>query len=522
MKNKRFLFVILCATLFLGACEKQPPASDSGSQTQTQDNSKTKLTRYYVNTFAYNMMDYFYLWKKEIAAGLKSWKTGDDPITTVEKIRYKDSQGNDIDRWTMVFDDYDSFYGSVTGNEKTYGFDFVLMYYKKEQKTVCARVTYTYPDSPAANAGLKRGDAIVTVNGTTMTLDNYDRLYRELYPGENLTVGVADEKTGTIKTVTLTARKMYENPVLLSKVFDCGDKKVGYLVYTSFTLDSYKDLIAACTAFKEAGVTELILDLRYNGGGFTQTEEFLASMLAPKDVVLAEPKNILSTEIYNDTVTKDRKEAGLNNITYFNTEFEISSSEGKIQFSTKDAIIDLQKLYAIISRDSASASEALLCDLYPYLDITLVGEKTHGKYCSGLIFNAIDDFYNDEYTIPALIEYYGKDFVIEGINYAKNWGLYVMYSRFADKNGETRCMPDGLKPDVAADDRPEESYQLGDPKEAMLAVALQQCGYKIRTAAEQRSLPAGPAAPRIEVEPRRADFGRFIVLPEDAHLRRTY
>ena len=302
MKKKWFYFILLCAALCVGACEKQPPAGDDSSAEQPaqeqQDNSNTTKTRLYVNTFAYSMMDLYYLWRKEIYSALRAWTTGDDPVATVQKIRYKDAQGEDIDRWTMVIDDFDSFYGSVTGNEKTYGFDFVLRNYNKDQKTVCAVVTYTYPGSPAEEAGLKRGDVILEVNGTTMTQGNYSWLYSELFSGNKLTAGVVvDFKTDKTKSLSLTAKEMYENPVLLSKVFDCGDKKVGYLVYTSFTLDSYKDLIAACTAFKEAGVSELILDLRYNGGGFSLAEQFLASMLAPESVVSA--GSVLSTEVFN-------------------------------------------------------------------------------------------------------------------------------------------------------------------------------------------------------------------------------
>ena len=136
MKNKWIIFTIVCALFCLGACEKQPPAENTGNETpsqqeqqQQEDNSKTLKTRYYVNFFAFNMMDLYYLWKKEIAAGLKAWTTGDDPVATVASIRYKDAQGKDIDRWSMVIDDFESFYGDVSGNGKTYGCDFILMYY---------------------------------------------------------------------------------------------------------------------------------------------------------------------------------------------------------------------------------------------------------------------------------------------------------------------------------------------------------------------------------------------------------
>ena len=149
---------------------------------------------------------------------------------------------------------------------------------------------------PAEKAGLKRGDAIFKVNGRTIPAKDYASTVSELMGGDRLTAELYDGRT-----VTLEAREMYENPVLLDKVFDLGGKRIGYLVYTSFTLDSYRELIDACTRFKEAGVKELILDLRYNGGGFAAAEEFLASLLAPEAVVKA--GEVLSTEVFNADLT---------------------------------------------------------------------------------------------------------------------------------------------------------------------------------------------------------------------------
>ena len=502
MKIFRILFLSVLLLAGASACSKPGPTEE-------------EQTRLYANTFARDMMKAFYLWIKEIDKEFVAWKDTEEPIAKVKQVRYKDASGKDIDHWTMLTDDFASFYGDVSGNGQTYGFDFQLYYFDSSRSSLCAVVTFTYPGSPAEKAGLKRGDVIVEVNGKTIPAENYASLIQsELMGGYKLTVGLYGGGT-----VTMEAMDMYEDPVLLSKVFDCGDKKVGYLVYTSFTLDSYKDLIAACTAFKEAGVSELILDLRYNGGGFSLTEQFLASMLAPESVVKA--GSVLSTEVFNYEWNAYYKEQGVDTNTYFKTDFSFKSGEETVKFSTKDANIGLNKLYAIIGSGSASASEALLCDLFPYMDVTLVGEQSHGKYCSGLMLDALTEFYENESYISFLTKEYGNDFVTEGKTYAKNWGIYVMYSRFADKDGVTRCMPDGLKPDVEVADLPYESYPLGDPREAMLATTLKLCGYKIRTAAEQRSFSPGHFGPRIQTEPVRADFGRFIVLPEDAPMRRA-
>ena len=486
MKNFQILFLTLLA--LCTACSKPPQEGPS-------EEAKTRL---YANTFARNYMQIYYLWNKEVGKDLEAWKDSEEPISKVEKVRYKDASGKDIDRWTMCTDDFESFYGSVSGNGKTYGFDFVLYYLDDSHSALCAVVTYTYPGGPAEQAGLKRGDAIVKVNGKPIPAKDYSAiLYDELMGGDKLSAGLYDGRT-----LTMNSREMYEDPVLLDKVFDCKGKKVGYLVYTSFTIESYKKLIEACTAFKEAGVSELILDLRYNGGGFSVAEQFLASMIAPPEVVNSGA--VLSTEVFNEELTDYFASKEQDTNTYFQTEFNFKAGGKTYSFSTKDANPGLDKLYAIISSSSASASEALLCDLYPYMDVTLVGKRSHGKYCSGLMLPA-EDFYED------YADQLGTEFAAEGKEYTANWGLYVMYSRFADKDGVTRCMPDGLSPDVEAMDDPLDGFQLGDPQETMLAATLALCGYQAAPKAAPRSLLL-PVREKVETEPFRPGFGMMIKL----------
>lgn len=502
---KRFATALLLCALVLAGCNKKVLTPDDETdqqeqeQEQQQQDAELLKTYRYVNTFAYNMMDLYYLWNAEIATGLKGWKMTDDPVAKVKQIRYKDAAGDDIDRWTQVIDDYESFYGSVSGESSgTYGFDFILMYFDSTHSQLIAVVTYTYAGSPAQEAGLKRGDVIMKFNDRTMTIDNYSELvYDDIYGSKALKLTLLD---GTV--VSMAAKEMYEDPVLLSKVFESGDRKAGYLVYTGFTLDSYQALTEACRSFREAGITDLILDLRYNGGGFSLAEQFLASLIAPEEEVLA--GSVLSTEVYNADLTAYYKSRNYDTNTYFSTEYKFTVNNKDYAFSTKGANAKAGKLYAIVSSGTASASEALLCDLYPYMDITLIGEQTHGKYCSGLPLEAVD-FYDD----------YADTLTEQGINptlgkkYADNWGLYVMYGRFADKNGETRCMPDGLAPDVEADDQPWEPYQLGDPQESMLSVALEQCGIKVPVTASRASARVQAFEP-VDVAPRRPGFGVYI------------
>ena len=481
--TNRILPVLLLGLCFAG-CDKQ---STQPEQTEQQK------TWFYANTFAFNRINQYYLWKSEIEDDLNSWLTTEEPIGKVKSIRYKD------DGWTMLTDDFASFYGNVSGHHKTYGFDYLLSRYGSDR--VAILVACTYADSPARKAGLKRGDVITLLDGNPIPFNDYSSVISQaLRNSDRLTLGL---QTGA--SIQLESKEMYENPVLLSKVFDCAGKKVGYLMYTNFTLDSYKDLIDACLGFKKAGIRELILDLRYNNGGFNLAEQFFASMLAPEAEVQA--GSVLSTEIYNDELMQEYREAGIDTNTYLETEYKFTTTDGKkYEFSTAGANVGVDKIYAIVSTGTASASEALLCELFPYLDITLVGAKTHGKYCSGLIMQG-PEFYK---SAAKQLREKGID-PDEGQRYTDNWGIYVMCSRFADKNGETRCMPDGLTPDFAVADNPQDGFALGDPQETMLARALSLCGYM---SASPRSLTtSAPKVAPILLEDKRPGFGVYLQCP---------
>ena len=526
--KKLWISIILTLPLWLipTGCEKpdnpgkeeEQKQEQEQKESQTQEDSELKNTYLYVNTFARNTMNLYYLWNEEIKSALSSWKDTEEPIAKVASIRYHTGAGSnrvDVDRWTALYDDFKAFENSVSGNEKTYGFDFVI--YGYDDESVCAVVTYTYADSPAREAGLQRGDVIVKVNGKSLdraatgssqlSQGAVNIIYNELLGGDKVELGLlrydAEKKEYSSKKFTMNSVEMYENPVLLSKVFDCGGKKVGYLVFTSFTLNACEDLIRVAKEFKAEGVSELILDLRYNGGGYVITENVLASLLAPEAEVLA--GSIVSTEVYNAGLTEYFADRGEDTNTYFETEFTFNAGKkNEYTLSTADANIGITKIYAIIDSGTASASEAILCDLFPYMDITLVGQRSHGKYCSGVMMEG-PDFY-DDYS-----DQLDATTVKKGKKYTDNWGLYVMYSRFADKNGETRCMPNGLAPDVKADDDPLDGCQLGDSKETMLAVALGLAGYETKAPAARKADRERLPIERVEgIDPFRPEFGMRI------------
>ena len=470
------VLTLVMATLFAPSC------ADAGRDDPEQ---QKQYTLKYVNQFAYNVMAVYYLWVDEISKGLQSWKNDDDPILKVQEVRYKDADGNDIDRWTKVTDDYDSFVKSVDGVSTTFGYEFSLFYTSEAKDYVAAVVTFVYDNTPADIAGLKRGDIIVKVDGSAIpTANYYDIVTGKLINASHCDIGLND---GT--EVSMDAVQMYCDPVHTWKVFDCGDKKVGYLHYSAFTRDSCQDLVDVFAWFKQQGVSEMILDLRYNGGGYVTTEEVLASMLAPEANVAA--GDVFMTEVNNYILT----EAWGSEPTYFSTHFNID----KKPVITTDSHLDLTKIYAIMTGGSASASEALICGLKPYIDIEIIGQKSYGKYCTGLIYPA-SKWYSDVKDKLSSAEY------CNGVKYSDNWGIYVMIGRYADRDGNTPCMPDGFTPDHVVADAPLDGHQLGDPEETMLKAALTLAGYPYPdvqpASAPSKTKPIleeeGPALPESE------------------------
>lgn len=476
--SKKYLWLLLIGLLPLGlvACsdsdepviEEEPIVEDDKSYP-------------YANFFGYNVMNDVYLWKKDISYNLNKWPNyfSESPDSIVKyRMRYKDIYGKDIDKWTMMTDDYTGMTGSTDGvSTGTYGFGIKLYLKEKGSDAVVGFITYTYPGSPAEKAGLKRGDVIMEVDGVEMNQSNY---YDALFASSSVKVGVgrftATGYTKVEKSFSMTAVSMYEDPVVLSKVFDCGGKKVGYLVYTSFTFESSLALVEVCKEFKKEGVTELILDLRYNGGGYVFTEEVLASMLAPEAEV--KNKSVFETEIWNDEYMAYYKEKNVDLNTYFRNEFVQKHNGKSYDINTSDANIGINKIYALVTGSSASASEAILVGLMPYLDIEIIGEQTHGKYCSGIMWSGeewfqdiVDNYKNNKMDFAEKHPQFA-----DWKKYIADWGIYVMINMYADKDGKNPCMPDGLTPGVEAKDLFEESYQLGDEREAMLNVALQMAG----------------------------------------------
>ena len=521
---KKYVWLYLAVLLPLGfvACsdddgpvrEPEVITPPSGGQEGSKKEYYT-FKEAYINQFCYDQMSYYYLWWKDIDKS--NWMLDDNPIEKVKSIRYEE------DRWSAAIEDITPYTDTSATTYGTYGYDFQPYWANQEKTHVVAVVTMVYPDSPADKAGLKRGSVIMQMDGRNIENKNED--YNALLSSASLDLSVYDPETDTTKDIKMTPTDMYLDPVLFEKVFDCGGKKVGYFYFNDFnSFESGTRLIEVAKKFKKEGVTELVLDLRYNSGGYVFIEKVLASLLAPE----ANVKNgdLYQIDVYNDSgyaklLENYYGEDYMN--TYFSTKLKSKFGDKEYSFDTSDANIGLNKIYALVTSSSASASEATLVSLMPYMDVEVIGYQTGGKYCSGVMLEA-KEYYQDyeDYlaelkkkdmtTYNKLVDEYWK-YYSGWKDYVGKWGMYVMISTYADKNGNNPCRPNGIVPDIEIDDNPEEPYALGDDREAMLRVALTEAGYTDFTPlpeAKSRALSSSLGAPI----PMKTEGKRILLKPE--------
>ena len=277
-------------------------------------------------------------------------------------------------------------------------------------------IDHTYPGSAAAEAGLRRGDVILQVDGKKATVQTYAETWEKLQYGDSgsikITAEVFNDQTqkGEIKEFEFAASAFEYNPVAYSDVitmpedFDTKGKKIGYLSYLSFDVDFDTALIDAITDLSQQGVTDMILDLRVNGGGDVVASVLLASMLLDESYVgpgkiYARLKHNPANKINND------EELTLQN------RYTPKGASASIDIPN----IGIKKLWVICSEFSASASEMVIVGLRGLdVEVELIGTLTEGKNCGMEVTSKTYDGYKYEFAPITFMNENGKGFADYG------------------------------------------------------------------------------------------------------------
>ena len=250
-----------------------------------------------------------------------------------------------------------------------------------------------YPGSPADKAGFERGTILSEIDGAT--IDDSESVYMAIYKKLTAPTGVSTvsfkEYKGTAESIRLTAELLYPNPVVHAEIIDDESHKVGYLVYNSFDAAYDDALLDSLRKFKDAEITDMVLDLRYNGGGHVISSKMLATCIAGE----ACRNEVFQYYRYNEdrmaNPTKTQQQTGNTYKSDKNLFYENFSYGNYYGVDLTQYTLDLPRLYVLTSGSTASSSEAVINGLRGIgIPVTLIGEKTNGKNV-GMEVDKFDD-----------------------------------------------------------------------------------------------------------------------------------
>lgn len=410
--NIKYVIKMLLIGIVFTSCSKD---SDSNEISITKPDE--------VNNFVWKAMNSWYYWQANVAdlsdskstsaAAYANFINGKTPDALFYSLLY---QRGTVDRFSWIENSNEVVNVSkIAEVEKKGGFSYGI--YPKDASNInmVALIDYIVPGSPAALAGLKRGDVITKINGSQLSSSNYDQL-----KNSQITVTLAASvqftssrlvTTDKVATVTITKADIDENPVAYYEKKVYGGKNIGYLVYNGFKSDYNDELNAAFAKMKSDDINELVLDLRYNGGGSLETAVALAQMI--NGSFTSKPYAYLD---FND---KHNDEDGYENLSDKVKIFNLVDNEPTFQREESVNSLALTKIYVLVSFQTASASELTIQCLKKYINVTTIGEETVGKFVGS---NTLYDCPAYNYTAysnrsakhkwqlqPITFSYYNKD-----------------------------------------------------------------------------------------------------------------
>ena len=362
-KINRFFTIILFVFIGLAACKKAndviaTPSVPTPTPTPvavTVDPEKIKDS---VLLYSKDL----YLWYNQIPTTFDA-RSYADPVAEMTAIRQYSVEAGytaPVDRWSFAmkkteWDNLSGGLGSTFGTSTSTAGDFGLKAFFFAEGDL--RVKFVEKESSAGIAGIRRGWRITKLNGNTnITTSNSSTIVDAVYNSTQTTFTFI-KPDGSSIDISLTAGHYKEHPVYLDTVYTINSKKTGYLVFSSFlgdTTEINNEFARVFSKFSSQNVSDIVVDLRYNGGGYVSVQERLANYL----ITSSANNNIMMKQQYND------KHSNYNSTTYFK----------------KTGSLNLGRIFFIVTSGTASASELLINNLKPYMNVQLVGPtSTHGK-----------------------------------------------------------------------------------------------------------------------------------------------
>ncbi|MBL3656380.1 S41 family peptidase [Fulvivirga sediminis] len=334
----------------------------------------------------------------------------------------------------------------LEGEEEGYGFALTAVGAED------IRMRYVTKGSPAYKKGIRRGDRLLAINGRNLSIKSQADIdfINGAFNTDSFTATItnADNETDDFN---LSSSSFEISPIFKDTVIEATNTKIGYLAYYTFSslTNSQEGLEAAFKKFASANVKDLIIDLRYNGGGYVTTATLLTNLIAPSrlngKVMFVEHFNetmkngqatILKNKIYKDGNGNKIPYNG-RDLTYYDLDY--SAAGNTTRFEKEGTLETVENVYFITTNGTASSSELVINSLKPYMNVTLIGTTSYGKPVG---FFGIDI---DKYT------------------------MYISNFRTLNSKGEGDYFQ-GFEPDFKSDD--DVTHDFGDPKEQSISVAI--------------------------------------------------
>lgn len=436
MNSKFFLVYLSLFSLLFSSC--------------FEDNDDNGAFASEINDFVWKGMNAAYLYKQEIsdldnnrfndsdeyASYLNNFIT---PENLFETLIY---ERENIDKFSIIVNNYIELEEYLNGISLSNGLNFGLYYLPNSSNEIFGYVRYVNHGSPADLSEIERGDIFRGIDGIPLTIENYDYLLSE----ETYTINFADysnnntdilnDDTVEFNNINIEIQKvpLIKNPVHHYSTIDYSGKKIGYLMYNQFVSNYDEYLETIFSEFKSNSVDDIVLDLRYNPGGSINSAIVLASLITGQF-----ENEIFNTEEWNS----DIQNYWINN----DPEFLIN------RFLSFQSSLNLNRVFILTTRSSASASELIINCLKPYINVIQIGTTTYGKYQASVTLYDSGNFSN------------------QNVNPSHNYALQPLVLKTLNANGVSDYF-NGINPEYEFEERVFDMGQIGDVNEPMLNYTL--------------------------------------------------
>lgn len=439
MKKYNFLLAIILGTLSVSSC-----GDDLDDIIRPSANIE-------IADFIYRGLNYWSIYKEDVPdLANDRFASDEERLDFLSQFATPRDAFNGLlsprDRFSILSDNFEEFENALAGIRLSTGMRFSLFRQPQDQSLVFGVVRFVFNDGPARDAGVRRGMIFTGIDGSPLTeVSDLGAIFAQ--PSFSIDLATFDEGnqsfTTTGESISLDQVELSINPVHIAQTLTIKGQNIGYLHYTGFTNEFDQDLNAAFGQFQANGISELVLDLRHNGGGSIETANDLSSMITGQ----FEGQTFISQRFNED------RDSDFASVRTFNNTIRVGQ-DGTEQINS----LGLTRVFVLTTNNTASASELILSGLDPYIDIVQIGTTTSGKFEGSFLV----------YDTPA-----PPFFRRQEANLGHRFVMLPLVLRSVNADGLTDYF-DGFFPDIELPENVFNLVELGDPSEPLLAAAINE------------------------------------------------